>query len=176
MNRQRRGEQGLIILLFIALLTSGGIMVYFLYLNPNQVFGQEDLLRRIEVLVAGLALIANIGLTIGLIYIYLNQNRVLRKEMAVLKSQQELMRSEQQPEIDGPYDVRVFGKNPHQKLTNDEDLDDQFYLSDAVWIPDGLKIKGSIETEEDSISIDIGSGLFYLFMMGHMRVWKHGHH
>jgi hypothetical protein len=155
MDWKRRGEQGIILLLFAALLISGGILTNFLYLNPNQYFPQEDLLRRIEVLVAGLAFIANIGLTAGLIYIYLNQNRVLREEMSVLKSQQELMQIEQQPEIDGPYDVRSFG-NPSRRKSSTDDSDDQFYLSDVAWLPDGLKIKGSIETEEDSVSVDIG--------------------
>jgi hypothetical protein len=156
MNWKRRGEQIVIIFFFITLLAAAGVIAYLLSLNPNQFLGEKDLLRRIEVLVAGLALIANIGLTGGLIYIYLNQNRVLREEMSVLKNQQELMQKEQQPVIDGPYDVQAFGKNSQRDSSVDEGSGHQFHFSDIGLIPDGLKIKASIETEEDSVSIDTG--------------------
>lgn len=152
MDWKRRSVQGVFVFLFAALLVSGGVLFYFLYQNPNQFFAQNALLRRIEVLVAGLAFISNVGLTAGLIYVYLNQNRVLREEMSILKSQQELMQKEQQPEIDGPYDVRMFGKNPQKNFNSD----DRFHITDIRWIPDGLRIKGSVQTEEHSISVDIG--------------------
>ena len=86
MDWKWRSVQGVIVFLFAVLLVSGGMLFYFLYQNPNRFFAQNGFLRRIEVLVAGLAFIVNAGLTVGLIYIYLNQNRVLREEMSILKS------------------------------------------------------------------------------------------
>lgn len=76
--------------------------------------------------------------------------------MSVLKDQQELMQAEQRPVIDGPYDLQVVGRNTQQDSSVDEDANHRFHRSEIAWIPEGLKIKGSIETEEDSVSIDIG--------------------
>jgi hypothetical protein len=156
MDWKHRSLQAFIVLLFCTLLAFAGVLIFFLYQNPNQYFAQDGLLRRIEVLVAGLAFVANIGLTAVLIYVYLNQNRVLREEMSVLRGQQELMEKEQQPEIDEPYDVQMFGKNPLENSSADTRSGGRFRLTDVRWIPDGLRVKGSIQTEEDSISIDVG--------------------
>lgn len=156
MNLKRRGEQASLVVFLVTLVITSAVLTYFLYLNPAQNFSEQILIRRIEVLVASLALIANVGLTVGLIYIYLNQNRVLRDEMSILKSQQRLMRSEQQPEIDGPYNVQIFGKD-NQEIQSAENGDNhQYQLSDIDWFPDGLSITGTIETRDESITIDVG--------------------
>lgn len=154
MNLKRRGEQTLLIVFLAILVITSAVLTYFLYLNPAQHFSEPTLIRRIEVLVASLALIANVGLTVGLIYIYLNQNRVLRDEISILKNQQELMRSEQQPAIDGPYNVQMFGKEKNQSTEFGDN--DQYLFSDIDWFPDVLSITGTIETRDESISIDIG--------------------
>lgn len=152
MDLKRWSERTIIALLGALLISTGVMLIYYLYIVPNLYFPSADLLRRIEVLVASLALLANFGLTAGLLYIYINQNRVLRDEMAVLEGQQELMRIGQQPEIDGPYDVRMFGTDLSGVQSREIDG-----LTDLRWISDHLRVTGTVETSQDSVSIDIGS-------------------
>lgn len=152
-NWRKIGERVLLIFVTLVVIGSTILALNVAYLRHESFLPNADNWERYSILVSSLAAIINFGLTVAIIYIYIRQSRTLSEEVSVLKDQQELMKTDREPQIDTPYNVRFYGDESSDSNNGESD---KISLEDIDWIPTGLQINATVKTESDRVEITTG--------------------